>query len=147
MFQSGSFSLGKIMKNINKLIILLIAIQNYCKDIHYNSKGEAFYSKHLLVDRVQENISENIDKIKELFFLADDKEPLSSKEYLISASKLIPDIASDDKESFNRLLGLLLITIKDIESLKDLTKGEENLIGAIAEDLQASIGLINRQIK
>lgn len=134
------------MENINKIIELLIAIQSFSKDIHYNCKGDAFYSKHLLVDRIQDNISDYIDKIKELFFLADNKEPKASKQYLIEASKLIPDIASDDKESFNRLLGLLLITIKTIELLKDLTKGEENLIGAIAEDLQSSIGLINRQI-
>lgn len=134
------------MENINKIIELLIAIQSFSKDIHYNCKGDAFYSKHLLVDRIQENISDYIDKIKELFFLADNKEPKASKQYLIEASKLIPDVASDDKESFNRLLGLLLITIKTIELLKDLTKGEENLIGAIAEDLQSSIGLINRQI-
>ena len=28
------------MENINKLIALLIAIQSYCKDIHYNAYGK-----------------------------------------------------------------------------------------------------------
>ena len=37
--------------------------------------------------------------------------------------------------------------LREIESLKDLSKGEDNLFGAIAENLQVSLGLINRQIK
>ena len=135
------------MENVNKLICALIALQNFCKDIHYNSKGDAFYSKHLLVDRVQENIGEYIDRIKEVFFLAADKEPLQSGEYLKKSSELIPDIAENDRESFERLKDLLIKTMKQTEKLSKLTKGEENLIGAVAEDLQNSLGLVNRQVK
>ena len=133
------------MENINKLIALLIAIQSYCKDIHYNAKGEAFYGKHLLVDRIQENISEYIDRIKEVFFLPDKKEPKPSKEYLQEASKLIPDIKQTDKENFKQLAELLIKALKKIEAASKLTKGEENLIGAIGEDLQTSLGLVNRE--
>ena len=136
------------MENINKLIALLIAIQNYSKDIHYNAKGDAFYSKHILVDRVQENLYDYIDSIKEVFFLGgSNKEPLSSKEYLKKAIEFIPDIKKDDKKSFEELRDLLITTIKHIEKIKTLSKGEENLIGTIAENLQTSLGLINQQIK
>lgn len=135
------------MENINKLVCALIALQNFCKDIHYNCKSDAFYSKHLLVDRVQENIGEYIDRIKEVFFLAADKEPLKSGEYLKKSAELIPDIAENDKESFERLKDLLIKTMKQAEKLTKLTKGEENLIGAVAEDLQNSLGLVNRQVK
>lgn len=134
------------MENINKLICVLLAIQNYCKDIHYNAKGEAFYSKHLLVDRVQENISEYIDKIKEVFFLPNNKEPKSSREYLQGAQEIIPEIKINDKESFKELVKLLMSALRIIEKLSKLTKGEENLIGAIGEDLQTSLGLVNRQV-
>lgn len=134
------------MENINKLICALIALQNYCKDIHYNSKGDAFYSKHLLVDRIGDNISDYIDRIKEVFFLADNKEPKPSSEYLAKASKLIPEIKPNDKDSFVELSKLLIQALKIIEGLKSLTKGEENLIGAIGEDLQTSLGLVNRQV-
>ena len=133
------------MENINKLIAQLIAICNYAKDIHYTAKGDAFYSKHLLADRIQDNISEYIDKIKELFFLANSKEPKSSKEYLSDAIKFIPDIKQSDKESFEELAKLLIKALKTIEQLSKLTKGEENLIGAIGEDLQTSLGLVNRE--
>ena len=133
------------MENINKLIAQLIALQNFCKDIHYNCKGEAFYSKHLLADRIQDNLSEYIDKIKELFFLANNKEPKGSKEYLEDAIKFIPDIKQSDKESFEELKKLLIKALKTIEQLTKLTKGEENLIGAIGEDVQTSLGLVNRE--
>ena len=135
------------MESINKFIEYLIAISNFAKDIHYNSKGEAFYSKHLLADRIQENLSEYIDQIKEIFFLASDKEPLPSGEYLSRATSLIPEIAPEDKANFKSMQNLIVVTLQHIEGLTELTKGEENLIGAIAQDLQNSLGLVNLQVK
>ena len=135
------------MENINKLIEYLIAICNFSKDIHYNCKGEAFYGKHLLVDRIQENLSEYIDQIKEVFFLAGDKEPLPSGEYLSRATSLIPQVANEDKVNFLSMQNLLVVTLQHIEGLEDLTKGEENLVGNIAQDLQNSLGLVNLQVK
>lgn len=135
------------MEKINELIIYLLAIKNFAKDIHYHCKGEAFYSKHLLADRVEENIDGYIDAIKEIFFLAAEKEPLSSSSYLRGAANIIPEIKNDDKTNFNALNNLIVLALQSIEEIQDLTKGEENLIGAIAENLQNSMGLLNRQIK
>ena len=134
------------MENINKLIAQLIAICNYAKDIHYNAKGDAFYSKHLLADRIQDNISEYIDQIKEICFLGNDVETLPSAEYLLKATSYIPAIQEDDKANFKSLEMLIVSTLATIEGLEG-TKGEENLYGNIAQDLQNSLGLINRQIK
>ena len=135
------------MGKINTLIFSLIALQNYCKDIHYNAKGDAFYSKHLLVDRVQENISDYIDRIKEVAILGNDDDTLPSGEYLSKAISLIPDIHQSDKENFKQLELLLVNILTLIQNIEPATKGEDNLYGAIAEDLQNSLGLINRQIK
>jgi DNA-binding ferritin-like protein len=135
------------MEEINKLIEYLIAIQNFCRDLHYTVKGESFYSKHLLADRIQENLNEYLDQIKEIFFLASYKEPLPSGEYLSRATSLIPQIANEDKANFVSMQNLLVVTLEHIESLQNLTKGEENLIGAIAQDLQNSLGLVNLQVK
>lgn len=135
------------MENINKVIEYLLAIQNFAKDIHYNCKGEAFYSKHLLADRISDNLSEYIDNIKEVFFMAADKAPLPSGEYLSRATSLIPEISQGDKENFESMRNLLVNALEHLENLKDLTKGEENLIGAIAQDLQTSLALVNFQIK
>lgn len=134
------------MENINKLIAQLIALQNFCKDIHYNCKGEAFYSKHLLADRVQENISEYIDQIKETCILGNDEKTLPSGEYLLKATSFIPSIQEEDKANFKSLEKLLVVTLGTLEAL-DGTKGEQDLYGAIAQDLQNNLGLINRQIK
>ena len=134
------------MDNINNLICFLIALQNFCKDIHYNAKGDAFYSKHILVDRVQENLSDYIDRIKEVCILGNDEETLPSGEYLSRATSLIPQVRNSDKENFKELEQLLVSTLTLIETLNG-TLGEENLYGAIAEDLQNSLGLISRQIK
>lgn len=135
------------MEKINTLIAQLIAICNFSKDIHYNAKGASFYGKHLLADRVQDNLNEYIDQIKEICILGADKETLPSSEYLKKAIELIPEISEDDKDSFLSLKKLIIKTLKHIEGIKNLTSGESNLIGAIAQDLQNSLGLINKQVK
>lgn len=135
------------MEKVNNLICSLIAIQNYAKDIHYNCKGDSFYSKHLLADRIQDNLYDYIDQIKEVWFLAANKEPLPSGEYLSRATSLIPQLTEDDKENFRLMENLLTVSLENIEKLNELTKGEENLVGAIAQDLQTSLGLVNQQIK
>lgn len=134
------------MDKANNLICSLIAIQNFCKDIHYNAKGDAFYSKHLLADRVQENISDYIDRIKEVALLGNDIETLPSGEYLSRAISLIPELSKEDKENFKSLENLIINTLMALQDI-EATMGEDNLYGTIAEDLQNSLGLINRQIK
>lgn len=134
------------MEQINDLIIQLMAIQGYCKDIHYNAKGEAFYSKHLLVDRVQENISDYIDSIKELFFLSKGSTPKPSKFYFGAVEKIIPDVHNEDKRMFADLADLLLNALTTTDNIRG-TGAERSLIDSIAENLQTSLGLVIRQIK
>lgn len=134
------------MAKINDVIALLLVIQNYSKDIHYNCKGEAFYSKHLLCDRISEEINNYIDNIKEVFFLAIGEVPLSSKEYLKLAIDKIPNISNDDKDNFVELAQIISKTLQIIQDLNNLSIGEENLIGNIAENLQTSLGLLIRQV-
>lgn len=133
------------MDKINEVIALLTAIQNYAKDIHYNCSGEAFYSKHLLCDRVSENISDYIDSIKEVYFLHKFEVPLNSKKYLEMAIDYIPPVYNDT-QSFRKLYELILKTLGVIQDIKDLSVGEENLFGNIAENLETSAGLLARQV-
>ena len=134
------------MNKIDETIAMLLAIQNYAKDIHYNCKGDAFYSKHLLCDRVAENMSDYIDSIKETIILARLETPKSSKEYMEEAINKIPDITDKDTENFKRLRFLMLNTLASIERIDRVSIGEENLLGNIAENLQNSVGLLNRQV-
>lgn len=134
------------MNKIDETIAMLLAIQNYAKDIHYNCKGDAFYSKHLLCDRIAENMSDYIDGIKETIILARLETPKSSKEYMEEAINKVPDITDKDTENFKRLRFLMLNTLASIERIDRVSIGEENLLGNIAENLQNSVGLLNKQV-
>ena len=87
------------MDNINKLIAYLLAIANFAKDIHYSCKGDAFYSKHLLADRIQDSIYDFIDGIKETCLLGNDILPLPSGEYLAKAMNLPDKFGGKSKKS------------------------------------------------
>lgn len=124
--------------DIDNLIVHLTAISNYAKDIHYNCLGDNFYGNHLFADRIAENISDYIDQLKEICLLGHAIRTLHSSEYLEKAAGIIPkDI------SFKTMKALLIDALTIIENTHNISKGDENLIGAIAQDLQNNIGLIN----
>lgn len=143
------------MEDINKLIALLIAVKGYAKNIHYKVHGEAFYGKHLFADRIagandddDEIIDGYIDLLKEVCILGHGFEPLSTEEYYNNSLELFPKTSNDnDSLNFANMLTLIIQTLDFIENLKDLSKGDENLIGAIAQDLQQNAGLLSLQIK
>lgn len=123
---------------IDDLIIYLLAIANYAKDIHYNCSGPNFYGDHLFADRFIGNIYEYIDQLKEICLLGHNFSALHSSEYLKRASEIIPS-GADFKSMRTLMVDALII----IEQIRDISRGDENLIGAIAQDIQNNIGLIN----
>ena len=136
------------IEGLNQLIDYLLAIANFAKDIHYTAHGEAFYSKHELADRVEKNLYDYIDRIKEVCLLANDVIPLPSGEYLVRATSLIPTRDTEnDAGNFERLKFLITKALNLMEQMSDLGRGENNLIDEIAHDLQSNLGLINLQVK
>lgn len=133
-------------EQIDNLIICLMAVREFSKDIHYTAHGEAFYSKHLLVDKF--NFDESIDLLKECCLLGNDERPLASVEYLQRAINLlvIPE-ENNDKKNFETLGELISRALQLIQNMQDLTKADENVVGGIAQDLQQYKGLINLQIE
>ena len=123
---------------IDNLIVHLMAISHYAKDIHYNCKGANFYGNHLFADRIGENLADYIDQLKEICLLGHNLKPYGSKVYLAEAIRFIPEGAE-----FRSIKRLMLDTLDIIEKIKDVAKGDENLIGAIAQDIQNNVGLIN----
>lgn len=124
--------------DIDKLIVNLLGIYNTAKDIHYSCSGPNFYGDHLLSDRIAENINEYIDQLKEICLLGRGYEPLKSYDYLVRVVDVIPHTSN-----FLNIKGLMENTLIHIEKLEDLSKADENLIGAIAQDIQNNIGLLN----
>lgn len=138
------------MENINKLICYLLAIANFAKDIHYSCKGEAFYSKHLLADRIQEGLYDFIDSIKEICLLGNDILPSPSGEYLAMTMNLLPPVETDDRKNFQNMQKLLidcLVLMQEMLQDKDTPRAEVSLIDGIAQDLQQKLGLVNLQVK
>ena len=123
---------------IDNLIIHLMAISHYAKDIHYNCFGANFYGNHLFADRIHDKMDDYIDQLKEICLLGHQLSPLHSSEYLKQAASIIPYGAD-----FESMKELLIKTLALIEQIKDVSKGDENLIGAIAQDIQNNVGLIN----
>lgn len=123
---------------IDNLIIYLLAIANYAKDIHYNCGGTSFYGQHLFADRFIENLYEYIDQLKEICLLGHSLKPLHSSEYLLNASQVIPEGAE-----FKNMFQLMMQCLSTIETIENISKGDENLIGAIAQDIQNNVGLLN----
>lgn len=123
------------MEKINKLIAKLMAIQGYCKDLHYNVPD---YSIHLFSDRVQENLLNFVDELKENWLLAKGYKVLSSAEYYQEAAKYTPKVVG-----LEVLKNLLIDTLDDIERCnKDATVGDGDLLGRIGSNLQNSLGII-----
>ena len=133
-------------EQIDNLIVQLITIKEFSKDIHYTCHGEAFYAKHLLVDKF--NWDKYIDLLKECCLLGNDERPKTSKEYLeLAAENLrIPD-EKEDKDNFKVLYDFINIALIGISAMQELSKADENVIGGIAQDLQQYKGLINLQIE
>ena len=133
-------------EQIDNLIVCLIAVKEFSADIHYTAHGEAFYAKHLLVDKFDWN--EHIDLLKECCLLGHDERPKASKYYLEQATRLIIEPKeNDDRINFVFLNGLIERTLEAINNMQDLTKADENVVGGIAQDLQQYKGLINLQIE
>lgn len=124
-------------QQIDKLIILLMVINHYAKDLHYNCKGDSFYGNHIFADKLG-NFDEQIDLLKEVCLLGHKLEPLKSSIYMSEASKLIPS-----ENNFKKMHELCLKVLTLIEEMENLSKGDENLIGAIAQDVQQNLGLLN----
>ena len=138
------------MEKINTLIAYLIAIANFAKDIHYTCRGEAFYGKHLLADRIQDGLYNFVDQIKETCLLGNEIEPLNSCDYLLQAANLIPKLTNSDKTNFERLQKLLidcLVLMQEMLKETDTPRAEVSLVDGIAQDLQQKLGLVNLQVK
>lgn len=132
-------------EQIDDLIVNLMVIQEFSKDIHYTAHGEGFFGKHLLVDKF--DFSEDLDLLKECCLLGNGERPLASKEYLEKAYlKLMMPSKENDKANFEYLVKILFELLEQIDNMQDLSKADENVIGNIAQKLQQYKGLVNLQV-
>lgn len=122
----------------DKLIVFLMSIEAYAKNIHYNVNGDSFYGKHLFADRFIDNLNDYIDGIKETCLAGHGLKVLPGDEYLKRASELTPD-----GFSFELIKNLFIDCLEHIETASNVSRGDSKLLDDIGYDLQNNLGLIN----
>lgn len=134
-----------------RVLCFLLAIQRQAKEIHYHAKGDYFWSDHLLADRIYDGLDDLMDEVQENYYLGKEEEAPSQKDLLIEASEEVNDDSGDIKMDFEHLDSLIMSCIAKIESItkdnKNLTAGDNDLLGRICSDLQKKHGFLVRRIK
>ena len=138
---------NKEMKVFDDIIVMLMAIANYAKDIHYTCAGQAAYSKHLFADLLQDDLYDFIDDLKENAYLGQQKYPESSRVYLLASARMIPSIKVEDKEKFLLMAELIDETRIMLEQIDAPTRGVGSLLDNICEHLDKCSGLLFLQTR
>lgn len=125
------------MNEFNLLIVYLMAIEGKAKDIHYTCSGANFYGNHLFADRIADGIDEFIDQIKETCLLGHGNKPLFASEYYAQAAE-----KTDNNNTFASMLELIIDCLAHIEQMKNLSRGDSQLLDSIAGKLQNDKGLL-----
>lgn len=120
---------------MDKLIVLLMAIEGTSKNVHYDI---ADYSIHLLADRMQEDLNGFIDEIKENCILAKGQKVKNSSYYLQEASKYVVDDIS-----LLAIRNIVIDTLVHLESLTGVSVGDSDLLGRIGTKLQNDLAILN----
>lgn len=133
---------------IFEVICDLQTISNYAYDIHYSSSGSFFYQEHLFSERIGdvEETYDAKDDIIETVYLGRGIDAPLSEDITNRVAELTPVVSGDSDADFKQLRELVIKALVDVESLEDLTRGEEDLFGSIAHVLQRHNGLLFRQL-
>lgn len=126
-----------------ELLCLFEAISNYAYDIHYTAKGRYFFSDHLFSERLSD--VDVKDDFIETFYLGKSEEAPSSADIARKVATLTPQITDNTQDNFKRLRDMIIRALMTIQKY-DGTKGEEDILGAIAHILQRHNGLLYRQL-
>lgn len=132
-------------EKFNKLIVLLQAYMNACKDFHYFCKS---YAQHLLADEINsDDFYDLIDEIKENVFIAQGQQPLSGKEYAVRTATETPDVKEYDEDNLMQLYNLAA-EIEDLaNSIKAKRRAENVILDSIAEKMAHAKTLLEIELR
>ena len=102
-----------------ELIQKLIAFKYACKINHWSTNN---YSKHLLFDRLNEDIDTWVDEIAETYFMAEDKKNVFKPD-LLNAKFVHTDLV----KSCEKIISLL----EKLQNDDDMNEGINSLLSAI----------------
>ena len=132
-------------EKFNKLIVLLQAYMNACKDFHYFCKS---YALHLLADEINsDDFYDLIDEIKENVFIAQGQQPLSGKEYAVRTATETPDVKEYDEDNLMQLYNMAA-EIEDLaNSIKAKRRAENVILDSIAEKMAHAKTLLEIELR
>ena len=136
------------MEDLFQLLKYIYAIRFYSKDIHYNCRGDVFWSDHLLADRVFDGLDTFTDQINETVYMGYGHLPPASKEVLKDVVKEIPDIVDDITACWRSLYERIEACLDLIADIRDRFEDPalSSLLDGLAEDLRTKKGLVWRRI-
>lgn len=133
---------------MEKIIIYLEAIKGLSKDLHYETKGQAFYGNHLLMDRIHDHLSDYQDEIKENYFMYNEKSVPTHKTIIQNTIEMLPADDLDTQAKMGILNELIKTAIYHIEQTikddKNLDAGDSDLLGRISSTLKNDSALLGR---
>ena len=135
---------------MERLLIYLTAIAGLAKDIHYQSRGENFYSIHLLMDRIYDGLYDFVDEIKENYYMYLDMPVPDSYFVWEKSAGLVFEKIKEYSLKETALLNLMkdCIYIADEESKKNSYDcGDNDLFGRISSKLKNGVALLNKTLE
>lgn len=133
---------------MEKIIIYLEAIKGLSKDLHYETKGAAFYGNHLLMDRIHDHLDDYQDEIKENYFMYNEKSVPTHKTIIQNTIEMLPADDLDTQAKMGILNELIKTAIYHIEQTikddKNLDAGDSDLLGRISSTLKNDSALLGR---
>ena len=132
-------------EKFNKLIVLLQAYMNACKDFHYFCDS---YALHLLADEINsDDFYDLIDEIKENVFIAQGQQPLAGKEYAVRTATETPDVKEQDEDNLMQLYNMAA-EIEDLaNSIKAKRRAENVILDSIAEKMAHAKTLLEIELR
>lgn len=141
--------------NITTIMEQINCVKMLADDLHYRSKGEAFYALHLLADRIRDSLKDYSDKFNECYFMGEVMS-LPPKTRIIYENAIImyKEIESEFPETADNSNGVLISRlmvalnnlkcgIEECSETNGLLSGSKAIIDSLSEDTLTAIALLN----
>lgn len=125
-----------------QLIVNLELTHAISKQLHYDASGATFYGNHLLFDRIDENLLDFVDEIKENFYMANDIPVPTAADIISTMSNQI--LSVNTPETLSETIKMAIENCNLLDESGELESGEVDLIGKIANALMKKLGFLNR---
>lgn len=144
---------------MNEILAQIVAVKILSQELHYHASGCSFYALHLMADRVKDGLDEDMDALRESYYMGQLMSPVPCTCELYEAGvKKARDIwqsVSDDGATENKRLVLRLkaavhMLFCQIEELKNnaasnpLCSGVVAVLDGISQKMLVAHGLLDR---